>query len=332
MTKRLALFFVFVTIFIQGKTQTPRSEMKKQNLSGNPIFEGWYADPEGIIFGRQYWIYPTYSAPYEKQVYFDAFSSPDLVQWTKHARILDTAAIRWAKKAIWAPSIIEKGGKYYLFFGANDIQSDQEIGGIGVAVADKPEGPFRDHIGKPLVDRFHNGAQPIDQFVFKDGNDYYLIYGGWRHCNMARLNNDFTGFIPFEDGTIFKEVTPEKYVEGPFMFKKGGKYYFMWSEGGWTGPDYSVAYAVADSPLGPFKRKGTILKQDPALATGAGHHSVIHNSRKDEWYIVYHRRPLGETDRNARVTCIDRMYFDKEGNILPVKMTFEGVKPSKIGR
>ena len=300
--------------------------------SGNPVFEGWYADPEGIIFGRQYWIYPTYSAPYEKQVYFDAFSSPDLVQWTKHARILDTAAIRWAKKAIWAPSIIEKGGKYYLFFGANDIQSDQETGGIGVAVADKPEGPFRDHIGKPLVDRFHNGAQPIDQFVFKDGNDYYLIYGGWRHCNMARLNNDFTGFIPFEDGTVFKEVTPEKYVEGPFMFKKGGKYYFMWSEGGWTGPDYSVAYAVADSPLGPFKRKGTILKQDPALATGAGHHSVIHNSRKDEWYIVYHRRPLGETDRNARVTCIDRMYFDKEGNILPVKMTFEGVKPSKIGR
>lgn len=332
--RKITLFVLALFLAVNGFAQKRYSGNPGSGnpSSGNPVFEGWYADPEGIIFGRQYWIYPTYSAPYEKQVYFDAFSSPDLVQWTKHARILDTAAIRWAKKAIWAPSIIEKGGKYYLFFGANDIQSDQETGGIGVAVADKPEGPFRDHIGKPLVDRFHNGAQPIDQFVFKDGNDYYLIYGGWRHCNMARLNNDFTGFIPFEDGTIFKEVTPEKYVEGPFMFKKGGKYYFMWSEGGWTGPDYSVAYAVADSPLGPFKRKGTILKQDPALATGAGHHSVIHNSRKDEWYIVYHRRPLGETDRNARVTCIDRMYFDKEGNILPVKMTFEGVKPSKIGR
>lgn len=332
--RKITLFVLALFLAVNGFAQKRYSGNPGSGnpSSGNPVFEGWYADPEGIIFGRQYWIYPTYSAPYEKQVYFDAFSSPDLVQWTKHARILDTAAIRWAKKAIWAPSIIEKEGKYYLFFGANDIQSDQETGGIGVAVADKPEGPFRDHIGKPLVDRFHNGAQPIDQFVFKDGNDYYLIYGGWRHCNMARLNNDFTGFIPFEDGTVFKEVTPEKYVEGPFMFKKGGKYYFMWSEGGWTGPDYSVAYAVADSPLGPFKRKGTILKQDPALATGAGHHSVIHNSRKDEWYIVYHRRPLGETDRNARVTCIDRMYFDKEGNILPVKMTFEGVKPSKIGR
>lgn len=297
---------------------------------GNPVLDGWYADPEGIVFKDQYWIYPTYSAPYEQQVFFDAFSSPDLAHWTKHAGILDTSAVRWAKRAMWAPSIIEKGGKYYLFFGANDIQSDKELGGIGVAVADKPEGPFRDHIGKPLIDRFHNGAQPIDQFVFRDGNDYYLFYGGWKHCNVARLNDDFTGFIPFSDGTTFKEVTPEKYVEGPFMFKKDGKYYFMWSEGGWTGPDYAVAYAVADSPLGPFERKARILEQDAAIARGAGHHSVIHNPGKDEWYIVYHRRPLNETDRNARVTCIDRMYFDKDGNILPVKMTFEGVKPSKI--
>lgn len=320
--RKIILFVLGLFFAVSGSAQ--------KRHSGNPVFEGWYADPEGIILDGQYWIYPTYSAPYERQVFFDAFSSPDLTRWTKHSRILDTAAVRWAKKAVWAPAIIEKGGKYFLFFGANDIQNDQETGGIGVAVADKPEGPFRDHIGKPLIDRFHNGAQPIDQFVFRDGNDYYLFYGGWRHCNIAKLNDDFTGFIPFEDGTVFKEVTPEKYVEGPFMFKKGGKYYFMWSEGGWTGPDYSVAYAVADSPLGPFERKGKILQQDPAIATGAGHHSVIHNAGKDEWYMVYHRRPLGETDRNARVTCIDRMYFDKDGNILPVKMTFKGVNRSKV--
>ena len=69
---------------------------------------------------------------------------------------------------MWAPAIVEKKGKYYLFFGANDIQNDQQKGGIGVAVADKPAGPFKDYLGKPLVERFHNGAQPIDQFVFKD--------------------------------------------------------------------------------------------------------------------------------------------------------------------
>lgn len=63
----------------------------------------------------------------------------------------------------------------------------------------------------------------------------------------------------------------------------------MWSEGGWTGPDYSVAYAIADSPLGPFKRIGKILQQDMQIANGAGHHAVIQIPGKDEWYIVYHR-------------------------------------------
>jgi beta-xylosidase len=344
--------------------------------SGNPIFPGWYADPEGVVFGDRYWVYPTYSARYEEQVFFDAFSSPDLVNWTKHSRILDTNRVTWAWRAMWAPSIIAKDGRYFLFFGANDIQNDQQRGGIGVAVADKPEGPFQDYLGKPLVDRFHNGAQPIDQFVFRDTDgQHYLIYGGWRHCNIARLKADFRGFDPFPDSSTFKEVTPQGYVEGPFMFKRNGKYYFMWSEGGWTGPDYSVAYAIADSPLGPFSRIGKILQQDPKVATGAGHHSVIQvlaeNSpnldsrleppsrsaavsqtsrsslvtaatgfqhsrapvpRADAYYIVYHRRPLGETDGNHRVTCIDRMEFDSKGLILPVKITFEGVAAKPIAK
>lgn len=178
--------------------------------------------------------------------------------------------------------------------------------------------------GNPI---FPNGAQPIDQFAFRDRDgQHYLIYGGWRHCNIARLKDDFRGFDPFPDGTVFKEITPEGYVEGPFLFLRGGKYYFMWSEGGWTGPNYSVAYAIADSPLGPFKRIGKILQQDPQVATGAGHHSVIKLPGQDVYYIVYHRRPLGETDGNHRVTCLDRMEFDEQGFIKPVKITVEGVE------
>lgn len=303
-----------------------------QSTSGNPVFKGWYADPEAAIFDKHYWIFPTYSAKYNEQVFLDAFSSPDLVTWTKHSRIIDTARVTWAWRAMWAPAIIEKEGKFFLFFSANDIQKDEERGGIGVGISDKPEGPYKDYLGKPLVDKFYNGAQPIDQFVFKDGANYYLIYGGWRHCNVAKLKPDFTGFIPFEDGSTFREITPENYVEGPIMFRRNGKYYFMWSEGGWTGPDYSVAYAIADSPFGPFKRVGKILQQNPAIATGAGHHSVINVPRTDDWYIVYHRRPLGETDRNARVVCIDQMRFDAGGLIQPVTITFEGVAPRPLSR
>ncbi|MBD2757299.1 glycoside hydrolase family 43 protein [Spirosoma validum] len=317
-------FLTLISTFSLAQS-SPKTTPKK---SGNPVFPGWYADPEGVIFGKQYWIYPTYSAPYNQQVFFDAFSSPDLVTWTKHSRILDSTAVKWAKKAMWAPAIIEKGGKYFLFFGANDIHDDKkEVGGIGVAVADNPAGSFRDYLGKPLVGQIHNGAQPIDQFVFKDKDgQYYLIYGGWSHCNIARLNDDFTGFLPFPDGTTYREITPKNYVEGPIMFVRNGTYYFMWSEGGWTGPNYSVAYATSSSPFGPFERVGKILQQDPTVARGAGHHSVIQVPGKDEWYIIYHRRPLTETDGNHRETCIDRMYFDEKGAIKPVKITVEGVE------
>jgi beta-xylosidase len=297
-----------------------------QQLLGNPIVQGWYADPEAAVFGKTYWIYPTYSDKYNKQVFMDGFSSPDMVHWTKYEHVLDTSNVKWVKRALWAPAITRKGNKYYLFFGANDIQNDNQVGGIGVAVADKPEGPFKDYLGKPLLGKIVNGAQPIDQFVFKDTDgQYYMIYGGWGHCNITKLKNDFTGFVPFGDGAIFKEITPEGYVEGPVMFKRKGKYYFMWSEGGWTGPDYRVAYAIGDTPFGPFKRIDTILKQNPAIATGAGHHSVINVPGTDEWYIVYHRRPLGETDGNHRVVCIDKMFFAPEGNIEAVKITNTGV-------
>ena len=308
------LFFIVCTVQAQVIT------------SGNPIIKGWYADPEAAIFNNRYWIYPTYSDKYEQQVFFDAFSSDDLVHWKTHAHILDTAAVKWAKRAMWAPAIVEKDKKYYFFFAANDIQNNNEYGGIGIAVSDKPEGPFKDYLGKPLIDKFYNGAQPIDQFVFKDlDGQYYIIYGGWQHCNIARLRNDFKGIIPFDDGTAFKEITPKGYVEGPLMFMRNKKYYFMWSEGGWTGPDYSVAYAVGDNPFGPFERVGKILQQDTAVATGAGHHSIMHNANKDLWYILYHRRPFGETAANNRATCIEQLFFDDKGFILPVKLSFAGV-------
>jgi hypothetical protein len=104
----------------------------------------------------------------------------------------------------------------------------------------------------------------------------------------------------------------------------------MWSEGGWTGPDYFVAYAISDSPFGPFERVDRILQQDSTIATGAGHHSIIHVPDTEDYYIVYHRRPLNDRMSNHRVTCIEKMTFDKNGFINPVKITFEGVKARKI--
>lgn len=320
--------------------------------SGNPVFPGWYADPEGTVYGNQYWIFPTLSLlwgadaekyaadvdrktiagnpDYNLQTHLDAFSSPDLVHWTKHPEVLHKRDVKWLDFACWAPAVIQANSKYYLFFGGNDVH-DGEVGGIGVAVADKPEGPYKDALGKPLIPNIVNGAQPIDQFVFRDDDgSYYMYYGGWQHCNMVKLSPDLLSLVPFPDGSMYKEITPENYVEGPFMLKRNGKYYFMWSEGGWGGPNYSVAYAIADSPFGPFKRIGKILQQDKNVAVGAGHHSVIQVPGKDEYYIVYHRRPLDRVGASERQVCIDKMEFDEQGFIKPVKMTFEGVQARPI--
>ncbi|MCA8953789.1 MAG: glycoside hydrolase family 43 protein [Planctomycetes bacterium] len=310
--------------------------------AGNPVFDGNYADPEVAVLAGRYWIFPTCSAPYDEQLWFDAFSSPDLVRWTRHERVLEVAAIPWARRALWAPAAIAADGRYFLFFGANDLQRPggplwnpddprSHTGGIGVAVADDPAGPYQDYLGAPLIGEFHNDAQPIDQFVFRDDDGaLYLYYGGWGHCNVARLAPDLRGFLPWADGATFREITPAGYVEGPVVFRRAGRYYFLWSEGNWGDASYRVAWALADSPAGPFTRQGVVLEQDPAIATGAGHNSVLNPPGTDDWYVVYHRRPIPNRGRDHRVTCIDRLEFDAGGRILPVKMTFEGVAANPL--
>jgi beta-xylosidase len=210
--------------------------------------------------------------------------------------------------------------------GYDEKKTQHLYGGIGIAVADSPAGPFKDYLGKPLIDDVYNGAQPIDQFVYKNTDGvYYMFYGGWGKCNMVKLNNNLDGLIPWDDGTVFKDVTPEGYVEGPVLFQRNGKYYFLWSEGGWTNGTYKVAYAISDKISGPFHRLGTILESDENVATGAGHNSVINVPGTDKWFMVYHRRPIPNKDRDHRVTCIDKLEFNNDGTIKPVIMTFEGV-------
>lgn len=288
----------------------------------NPIVQGWYADPEARLYEGKYWIYVTRSiTDYTKQLNLDAFSSTNLINWEKHEGIIEMTDFPWIWRATWAPTIIDKNGKYYLIFASNDIQSNNEKGGLEIAVSNNPSGPFRGYLGKPLIDHFINNAQPIDAHLFKDDDgSIYLYYGGWGHCNIVKMNDEMTGFIPFEDGETFKEATPTGYVEGPCMLKKDGLYYFMWSSGGWTNSSYHVSYAVSTSPIGPFEKKSTILEAQEPIAVGPGHHSYLQLQDTDKWLIVYHRRIIGETDPGSRILCIDKLEVGN-GNIKKVIMT-----------
>ena len=287
-------------------------------LSGNPLFPGWYADPEIHCFNGRYYVYPTTSRPFAEQTTFECWSSADLTQWTNEGVILRFADVGWSTNfAAWAPSCAERDGKYYLYFSAGDGA------GLGVAVADAPTGPFRDAIGRPLVGYYPHGAQPIDAHCFQDDDGRaYLYFGGHGVCVVAPLTPTMCAF-----NRDFRNITPAPdYVEGPFMIKRQGLYYLMWSEGGWADHTYRAAYGIGSSPFGPFEYGGKILENDLAVARGAGHHSVLRlPGTNDEWVICYHRRPLAETDANHRVVCLDRLTFRADGSMVPVTLTHTGV-------
>lgn len=289
----------------------------------NPLDNGWYADPEARFYAGQYIIYVTHSLPFDDQHNHTCFTSTDLTHWEKHENIIDMTGFPWVKRAVWAPTVEEKDGKYYYIFASGDIHSEDEPGGLEIAVSDSPTGPFRALLDRPLVNAFHNGAQPIDAHLFKDDDGtIYLLWGGWRHCNIARMADDMTGFVPFDDGDTVKEITPPDYVEGPCMFKRNGRYHFMWSAGSWTKGTYRVNTTNADCPWGPFTDYRTILETgDSTVGNGPGHNGYLYLHEDDQYLMVYHRHQPGLDDGNARFLCIDRMELDEDGQILPVIMT-----------
>lgn len=166
-------------------------------IHGRIVFEGWYADPEVRVYDGVYWVFPTTSIGLDHQSYFDAWSSPDLEEWTKHAFILTTENIRWAKDNFWAPASVRRNGKYYLYFSANGLRTSNADADIGVAVADSPGGPYQDALGRRLIDTVINNANPMDPDVFVDDDDVdgqvYLYYGGTA-VNVALLGEDMLSF------------------------------------------------------------------------------------------------------------------------------------------
>ena len=279
------------------------------------ISKTYHADPEARIHGEKYYIYATKSRAYFQQKNIDLYVSEDGKIWKEQKDIVDMSTFPYVKKAVWAPSVIEKDGKYYLVFACNDIQNNNEDGGLEIAVSDCPEGPFKNHIGTHLISEFINGAQPIDAHFFKDDNGkIYLFYGGWGHCNICLMNDDMKGF------SNIKEITPSGYTEAPCMFKKDGKYYFMYSSGNWTNSTYKVIYGISSYPFEKVIPRGEILSGDENIANGPGHNGYIRD-KDGKYYCVYHRRPLGKHNKHARILAIDEMRFNENGDILPIKMT-----------
>ena len=199
------------------------------------------------------------------------------------------------------------------FFAGNDIH-EGETGGIGVAVADSPAGPFRDALGKPLIDSIVNGAQPIDQFVFRDDDGSYPYYGGWGHCNMVRLSPDLLRIVPFDDGTPLQGGHPRRITpRGRSCSGTAENITSCGRKGAGRAPITASPTPSPTRPSGPFRTH----RQDPRTRPGnrpRRRAPLRHTgSGAGRMVIVYHRRPLDETAASSRETCIDPHVFRCRG-------------------
>ncbi|MGM9936211.1 MAG: family 43 glycosylhydrolase [Candidatus Ornithomonoglobus sp.] len=308
--------------------------------NGNPIIDGFYADPEIACFNGRFYIYPTTDGGVGwNSTLFHAFSSEDLVNWRDEGVIFELKDAVWTKGVYaWAPAIAEKNGKYYLYFSGE--MKDDTRKSIGVAVCDTPAGKFKDS-GAPLIDKNVTGVgeHMIDPSILTDDDGKIYIYWGNTDLMVCELNEDMISL----KGEI-KKITPPHFREAAYVIKRNGIYHFMWSENDTGEPTYEVHYGTAKSPWGPIEGDTVILSMNntnDSRIRGTGHHSVLNIPGTDEWYICYHRVNLERyghiTSRNSaagnhREVCIDRLYFDENGYIMPVKATLEGIQePIRLG-
>jgi beta-xylosidase len=306
-------------------------------VARNPEFQG--ADPHAVFINGELWVFPT-GGPGGSWAAdrFGAFSSRDLKSWKPRGTLIRRDDISWikddgaAEHFLWAPGVATARGKWYLYYSVGpQIPTPSRI---GVAVADRPEGPYRDS-GRPLVtgELVRNGVgfEAIDPMVYVDrrSGKAYLYAGGSAGAKLRvwELNPDMI--------SIAREVpvaTPPQFTEGAFVHKRAGTYYLSYSHGRWNGPDYSVHYATGRSPIGPWTYRGTILSSD-ARHQGPGHHSFV-RSPKGEWLIVYHRweqRPGPAPLKGERQVAIDRVSYAANGTIRPIAMTDGNAAPTLSG-
>jgi len=318
-----------VTYTVTGSDGKTRVWTVQALVMKSPVLPGLYADPNIAVFGDTFYLYPTTDGfDGWSGTQFHAFSSKDLVHWTDHGVILDLGPdVTWADNSAWAPTIAERNGKYYFYFSGGMATGDTGKH-LGVAVSDSPAGPFTDALGAPLVAAGTYGGQMIDSAVFTDDDGQSYLYWGNGYSYQVPLNDDMVSF----DATKVKTYKPTNYNEGSFVIKRGGTYYFMWSENDTRSADYRVAYATGTSPTGPWSdRVGVILAKDAGLGiNGTGHHSVVRVPGSDDWYIAYHRFAMPGGDGMHRETTIDRMLFNADGTIRPVVPTLESVDPVSI--
>lgn len=286
------------------------------------------ADPSGHVWndGKMY-LYTSHDEECQEDFWmknWHTFSSNDLVNWTDHGPSLSVDDLSWADNYAWAPDAAYKNGKYYLVFPAGTGVKDRvnpekstKWMGIGVAVSDSPTGPFTDAIGGPLWREPYANDPSI--FIDDDGKAYLYFHGKDADYSVIEMADDLLSV----KGDFYKMDMGgyEPKMEGPWIFKRNGIYYFTMPEN-----NRILTYYTSTSPKGPWQYQGVIMESE----NGNNHHSIV--EYKGQWILFYHRwlNINSDCDEKQRHVTAEYIYFNEDGTIQPVQRTEKGVADFSI--
>lgn len=301
-------------------------------MAQNPIIQTYYtADPAPMVHNGVVYLYTTHDEDVTVRNFFTmndwkCYSTTDMVNWTDHGTILSYKDFSWARGDAWAGQCVFRNGKFYFY-----VPLNKRNGGnvIGVGVSDSPTGPFKDAIGKPLLE----GYGYIDPTVFIDDDNQAYLYWGNPDLHYVKLNEDM---ISYSGEVVKVEFTKTnfgvrtgdakrnaQYEEGPWFYKRKGLYYMLYPAGGV--PEH-LAYSTSPGPLGPWTYRDTIM---PLITKGGAftnHPGTI--DYKGRSFLFYHNGDLPGGGGFKRSVCVAEFKYNKDGSIPRIPHTVEGVTKS----
>ena len=297
----------------------------------NPIIKHIFtADPAPIVYNDTLFLYTGHDvAPENAPNYvmrdWHVFSTTDMVNWKDYGAVLSPKVFSWAGDDAYAAQCIERNGKFYWYVAVGHKADENSKGGfaIGVAVSDRPTGPFTDAIGKALIVNemttdVKHGWDDIDPTVFIDDDGQAYMYWGNLSCRYVKLKENMTEI----DGPVnFLKI--KNFIEGPWIYKRKGIYYLVYASSG-TKPEM-IEYCTANSFEGPWEYRGII--QENVENSFTTHPGII--DYKGKSYFFYHNGALPTGGSYRRSVCVDYMYYNEDGTIQKIIQTKEGVKPVK---
>lgn len=299
----------------------------------NPIImDQFTADPAARVFAGKVYLYPSHDILAVEgkcrpgwfcMEDYHVFSSSDLVDWVDHGVIISQDKIPWANAksyALWAPDCIYKDGKYYFYFPAPPADTTLGRGFfIGVALSEKPEGPFTP---QPMPIRNARGIDP-NPFIDRDGQAY--LYWAARNFYVARLKDNMVELA--SEPQVIQGLPEKGLKEGPFVFERNGLYYLTYPHV--ENKIERLEYAISHNPMGPFQVAGVLMDESPD-SCWTNQPSII--EYQQQWYLFYHNNDLSPRFDKNRSVRIDSLFFTDDGAIKKVIPTLRGVGVTDASR